>query len=84
MEHYKTTMAIRIANYGAEHPKVASPLYDIGLTYFRMKDFPKALEYFNKALAIQEKAYGSDDERTMKTIEKIAAVQALMKLSGKE
>lgn len=59
--------------------KVANLYEDIGLAYFEMRDYAKALEYLNKALPIRESSSGCEAPQTLKVKEKISKIEAKMK-----
>ena len=50
--------------YGKEHEKTATSYNEIGLAYDNQGNYPKALEYYEKAMAIDEKVLGTDHPDT--------------------
>ena len=70
LEYYSKALAIQEKVLGLDHPdtvrscnniiKIATFYNNIGETYYNQGDYPKALEYYSKALAIQEKVLGLD------------------------
>ena len=64
---------------GKEHPSTATSYNNIGLTYNKQGNYPKALEYYQKALNILEKVLGPDHPNTKKTKENMEFSQ-LMKM----
>ena len=50
--------------YGKEHEKTATSYNEIGVAYRNQGNYPKALEYYGKALAIDEKVLGKDHRST--------------------
>jgi serine/threonine-protein kinase len=45
---------------GAEHPELASTLFNLGISRRELKDLEGALAYFRRALSLDEKAHGPD------------------------
>ena len=51
-------------NLGAEHQNTASSYNNIGSVYYKQGDHNEALQYFYKALEIDEKALGKEHPNT--------------------
>ena len=60
--------------YGIEDKDTATSYSSIGLVYNALGNFPKALEYYFKALKIQEKKLGTDHPDTATTYNNIGLV----------
>ena len=60
--------------YGQEHKNTAASYNNIGSVYWKQGDYPKALEYYGKALAIVEKVLGKDHPDTATTYNNIGTV----------
>lgn len=60
--------------YGKEHEKTATSYNNIGGVYKKQGNYPKALEYLKKALAIDEKVLGKEHENTAATYNNIGTV----------
>ena len=80
------TKALNIyTNIGKEnHPNAATYHYNLGILYTKNEDYNKALGHFNKALSIDESIHGIDHPSTIKTQQKIAAIQAKLKEPEKQ
>ena len=57
-----------------QHPSTATSYNNIGLSYGNLGDYPKALEYHFKALAIREKVLGKEHPDTAMSYNNIAGV----------
>ena len=53
-------MVIRLKTLGGEHPSVATSYNNIGLTWKTKGEYDKALEYYEKCLAIYLKTLGEE------------------------
>jgi tetratricopeptide (TPR) repeat protein len=62
--------------FGTTHPDTAISYFNYGVLCFEMKHYKKAMEYFNRALAIQEEFLG-DTPVTANTYRQIGNVYAL-------
>ena len=60
--------------YGTEHEKTATSYNNIGLLYNAQGDYPKALEYYFKALKIREKVLGTDHPDTASSYNNIGSL----------
>ena len=60
--------------YGQEHKNTATSYNNIGSVYKNQGDYPKALEYYGKALAIVEEVLGKDHPDTATTYNNIGLV----------
>lgn len=91
MEYQNNALAIWESLFGmnssdvatAYNTEVAVSYNSIGLAYYRKGDYPKALEYYQKALTIWEETLGPDHQNTQMVKDKISKIQAKMKESEK-
>ena len=60
--------------YGKEHENTAATYNNIGVAYRNQGNYPKALEYYGKALAIYEKVLGKDHPYTAQSYNNIGLV----------
>ena len=60
--------------YGTEHEDTATSYNNIGSVYWNQGNYPKALDYYFKALEIREKVLGTDHPDTATTYNNIGAV----------
>ncbi|CAF1351791.1 unnamed protein product [Rotaria sordida] len=65
----------------SDNPKIAQTLGWIGCSYTEMKDYPKALENFNKALQIYESNYDPDHKDIKEIQSEIEKVKDAIKSS---
>src|SRR5216684_1422850 len=55
---YQRALRIWKQTLGPEHPKVAYPLHNLALLYFKQGEYEQAEPLYQRALAIDEQAYG--------------------------
>jgi tetratricopeptide (TPR) repeat protein len=60
--HVLRALEIDVATFGPEHPTVGGTYDVVGTVYLRDKKYREALEAYEKALAIKEKALGKHHE----------------------
>ena len=70
----ETALNIKAAIWGAEHPSIADTCNNIAGVYQAQGDYAKALEYYQKNLAICEKVLGVEHPNTGTTYNNIASV----------
>jgi tetratricopeptide (TPR) repeat protein len=63
---------------GLEHPDTATSYNNIGGVYASQGDYPKALEYYLKALAILENKLGKDHPYTQTVWNNIEIIKSKM------
>jgi len=56
--NYKQSLRIRQLIVGNNHIETAWTYYDIGILYYKLRDFDQSLNNFNKALAIRQEICG--------------------------
>jgi len=59
---------------GEDHKKTLGSLNNLGTVYHKMKDYEKALEYYERALKGREKTLGKTHPDTLNTVGNIAIV----------
>ncbi len=57
-------MKIDLKKLGLEHPSVATTYNNLGATYYKKRDYDKAIEYYQKALKIARKRLGANHPHT--------------------
>jgi len=62
------------SNFGGQHPDTAKSYNDIGINYEDMGNYPKALEYHLKALAIREKILSKQHPDTAESYNNIGRI----------
>ena len=67
-------LAIKERAYGRDHVKVAFPLANLGMLCRDLGDQAKAREYFGRAHAIWERAYGPEHQMTQRIRADLASV----------
>jgi tetratricopeptide (TPR) repeat protein len=72
---YEEALQIMQANLGAMHPDVATVWSNIGDVYLGKKSQLKALEHYRYALTIRWTVFGEHDQRVVRLLEKIAAIE---------
>ena len=60
MEYYNKALGIQLNVLGENHPDVAASYSNIGLAYYSLGDYDKALEYYNKAHDIRLDVFGEN------------------------
>ena len=76
-------IAIAEELYGTEHENTATTYNNIGVVYCNQGDYPKALEYYGKALAIDKKVLGTDHPGTATTYNNIGTLYYQLRDYGK-
>ena len=65
--------------YGENHPSAVTSYTNIGEAYSHQNKYREAIECYSKALSIQEALYGSNDQKTIDTKNKISELQSKLK-----
>ena len=69
-------LAIYERVYGTrEHPSTATTLYNLADLYETQQDFPAALSYFQRALAMETLIYGAEHAEVATTRQRVVALQ---------
>ena len=71
MEYYIKAWEIKKDVLGENHPDTAISYNNIGVVYYNLGDYDKALEYYNKALEIRKAVLGESHPFTQHTLENI-------------
>ena len=72
---YEEALQIMQSNLGAEHPDVATVWSNMGDVYLGKKSQSEALERYRYALTIRWMVFGEHDQRVVRLLEKIAAIE---------
>ena len=67
-------LAIQERVYGRDHARVAFPLANLGVLCLSFGDQAKARDYFGRAHAIWERAYGPEHQMTRRIRADLASV----------
>jgi tetratricopeptide (TPR) repeat protein len=61
---------------GRDHPVVSGSLHNLGIAYANMGDYRKAIEYYEKTLAMLERVFpGRDHPRIVSVLRNLANAQ---------
>ncbi len=67
LAYMEKSKAIFVANYGPDHPHVATCLNNIAGILFASAKYEKAVEKYNESLGMREKLFG-DEARTNESV----------------
>ena len=72
---YRRSLAILREVYGLEHPKLATPLSNLGTLYLERGELEPAEGMLESAIVILETAHGPGNRRVVKVKKMLAAAQ---------